>query len=124
MIWSPASEYKPVRKKTTANAPALSSAVGQLQIFSRVLKYTVMIPSTTPNTSRQLEPCATSQTQMDVNRRSLRERRESLMTKLSHVRRRGLDRPHRFLRRAANLDIGHRVDRRDVVVGPRLENIL
>src|SRR3569832_1762533 len=118
MICCPASEYKPVRKNTTVIAPAFNCAVGQLQIFSRVLRYTVTMPRTTPKSSRQVEPCAVSQAQNAVIQRSLHERRETADAGLLHASGRLVDRGQRRRRRAADFDVGHRMNRRDVVVEP------
>src|ERR1043166_6384877 len=119
-----------------ANIAALMSAVGQLQMFSRVLRYTVMMPSAAPSNSRQLEPCAVSQTQKAVipsDRRvatgveeppSSTEEPDALLARLLHARRRGIDRGRRLLRRPANLDVAHRLQRGDVVVGPRAQDVL
>src|SRR4051794_34162022 len=60
------SEYSPLRWNRTKYRATFTSAVGQLQMFSRTLRKTLTIPNTTATSSRQLEPWAVSQAQSGI----------------------------------------------------------
>src|SRR5690348_6559027 len=104
------------------NIAALISAVGQLQIFSFALRYTVTMPSTTPIVSMQLVPCATSQLQIASMLRP--QRPESVRACRGDAARCRIDGGARFGRRAADLDVLHDLQRADVIIRPRREDFV
>ena len=94
-------------KKSAKYSATFTSAVGQLQIFWRTLRKTLTMPN---DDGDELETVC-SRTSCESRSSSARERREALIAGLLDARRGGVDRGERFLRRSADLDVGHRVNR-------------
>src|SRR5437764_9990723 len=90
-------------------------------MFCQTLSSTLTMPAVTAASSRHVMPWATSQAHKAFT--SARQHRNPLLTRLRHALRRRVDRRLR-LRRERRLDIGHRVQRSDVVVGPGAKNLL
>src|SRR5215831_13137527 len=89
---------------------------------SRTLRKTLTMPKATATTSRQLVPWPASHAQMMLT--SPAKCCEALGAGLRDALRGRVDGGERLLRRAADLDVGHGVQRRHVVIGPRPKNIL
>src|SRR5690349_2150975 len=116
------SEYNPRRRNATNVNTTFTMPTGHVHTLCQIPSATPIIPASAAVKSRQLTPCAASQAQKSFT--SAQERPDALGAGQLHAIRRGVDRREGLARRSANFDVVHRAERRGVVVGPRIENIL